>query len=438
MRILQVVILSLMCNLAVTAQEFIPLRIDSSYSFFRSLDFFGNPIEIASFAGYSYDTEGALLQIRRENERSNFTFLNMQKVELVEIFTNGLWENAKRITTTFESDQPVEIFTEVFLNNFWENEQLEILNYNDNDQLIDQITQIWIDNEWVNREKVENTFDDMGNRILQSYFNANQDGDFVFTFGDRIKYNNNNQPTEILSLTGNNGGVFFSDKMIVSYNDDQQQDTVIFCLYTFPDTVNCENLSRSVFTYDLQENRIIRDIDSWINNDWESNSRVEEYVGRNIYSSLPDSILTFNFNLSTEDQLITRQYFNYIEVNEEEVRYEESLFLYQIDMYQFVLENFREEFFQKESIVSNDNLIEINQPILFPNPISSNELLTIKDLNLEFTNLEIYIFDLTGRLINQERSTGDFQFTAPNTPGIYFIKIENEDQPVLMQKLIVH
>ncbi len=423
--------------MVATAQNFIPLRIDSSYSFFRSLDFVGNPIEVVSFAGYSYNSENELLEIRRENERSSFTYPNLQEVELIEVFSNGVWENDKRIITSFDSDQPVQLLTENYINGFWVNDQLVTMDYTNDDQLQNQITQIWVGNIWSNQEKVENIYDASGNRILQSYFNAHQNGDFIFTFGDRVQYNNNNQPVEIIGLTGSDGTAFFSDKMTISYNDDQAQDTVVFCLYTFPDTTNCQNLSRSIFTYDAQENRIIRNIDSWNNNEWLNTGRVEEYVGRGIYSGLPDSILTYDYSLPTTDQIITRQYFNYIDLSEEEVRYEESLFLYQFDIGQFVLEKYREEYYLKGEVVSADYFTEVDQPVLFPNPISSNELLTIKNLNVESTNLKVSIFDLMGKLISQEKLDMDFQFTGPNTPGIYFIKIQNENQVTFVEKLIV-
>ena len=438
MRTLHIFLLCFLFSLMATAQDFIPLRIDSSYSFFRSFDFVGNPIEVASFAGYSYDTEDVLLEIRRENERSSFSYANMQEVELVEAFTNGAWENYKRITRTIENEQPIQTLTEIYSNDFWVNDQLVTMDYNNSNQLKSQITQVWVDNIWANQEKVQNTYDASGNRISQSYFNGNQNGDFIFTFGDRIQYNNNSQPVEILGLTGNNGDIFFSDKMTISYNDDQHQDTVIFCLYNFPDTINCQNLSRSVFTYDMQENRIIRNIDTWNNNEWANTGRVDEYTGRGIYSSLPDSILTFDYSLSTVDQIITRQYFNYIDIDEEEVRYEESLFLFQPNFGQFVLERYREEYYLKGEVVSNDDITKVNQPILFPNPISTNELLTIKGLDLESTNLAVSIFDLMGKLISQEKLDMDFQFTGPNTPGIYFIKIKNADQLTFVERLIVN
>jgi len=220
----------------VDAQDFIPLRIDSSYAFFRSFDFVGNPIEVASFEGFTYDEEGRLIQSRRENERSNFNYPPSTKVEFIEVFSEGLWIPNKRITTTFSNNLPIEILTETNSNDFFENSQLVTIQYNDNDQELTRLTQFWIENEWNNQELIENTYDLAGNRILQSYSNANQNGNFVFTFGDRIKFNSNNQPTEILALTGNgNGGIFFSDKFSISYNNNSLQDTIVFCVYNFPD-----------------------------------------------------------------------------------------------------------------------------------------------------------------------------------------------------------
>lgn len=437
MRIIQGFIFCFLLSTVASAQNFIPLRIDSSYSLFRSLDFVGNPIEVTSFAGYSYNTEDELVEIRKENERSSFSYFNMQEIELIEVFSNGIWENNKQITRSFDDDQPVQVLTEIYSDGFWVNEQLITMDYTDDGFLESQITQVWIDNIWTNQEKVENIFDASGNRILQSYFNANQNGDFIFTFGDRIQYDYNNQPTEIIGLVGNEGAVAFSDKMTISYNDDQRQDTVVFCLYNFPDTTNCQNLSRSIFTYDSQENSIIRNIESWNNNEWLNTGRVEEYAGEGVYSGLPDSIITFDFSLPTADQIITRQYFNYIDLDEDKVRYEESLFLYQFDIGQFALEKYKEEFYLRGEVVANDDLTEIDQPVLFPNPVSSNELLTVKNLNMESRDLEVSIFDLMGKLISQEKLEMDFQFTGPNAPGIYIIKIQNQNQIALVEKLIV-
>ena len=170
------------------AQDFIPLRIDSSYSFFRSIDFVGNPIEIASFEGFTYNEEGQLIQSRRENKRSNFSYPTSAKVEVVEILSNGIWIPNERITTTFLNDQPVEILTENISNDFFENSKLVTIQYNENEQMLTKLTQFWNESGWFNQELIENTYDQDGNRILQSYSNSNQEGSFVFTFGDRIKY----------------------------------------------------------------------------------------------------------------------------------------------------------------------------------------------------------------------------------------------------------
>jgi len=425
--------------LGVNAQDFIPLRIDSSYSFFRSFDFIGNPIEVTSFAGYSYDEEDNLLLIRRENERSNFTYSGAQEVEIIEVFSNGFWENNKRITSSFDNEQPTQILTETFTDAVWENSQKTTINYNNNDQLLTQVTQFWENNQWQNQELIENTYDLAGNRILQSYFGPGLDGNFVFSFGDRIDYNDSNQPLEILSLKGNSAGeVFFSDKFIISYNDDNLQDTVIYCLFNSPDTTNCQNLSRSVFTYDQVENRIIRDIDAWNNNEWVSSGRIEEYAGRNIYSGLPDSIISFDYSLSTSDQIITKQYFKYFNLDEEQIRFEESLYLYQFDIGQFVIENYREEYYQKRQIVNNNDLAKIENIVFFPNPLGKNQLLTIKNLNTESVNLEVFIYDVMGQLLKVETVGQSLKFAAPDVPGIYFIQIKNKEVSIPLQKIIVY
>lgn len=439
MKRIQLIILYSAVSFLAAAQDFTPLRIDSSYSFFRSLDFDGNPIEVVSFAGYTYNEEGQVLQIRRKNERSNFTYIGGQEVELLEVFVNGFWENSKRITTTLADGQPAQILTEIYPDGFWENSRRVTINYAENDELLSQLTQIWENNEWKNQELIENTYNAADNRIRQSYSNTDQDGNFIFTFGDRISFNDFNQPTEILALTGNGaGGIFFSDKFTITYSGDQLQETIIYCLYNFPDTVSCQNLSRSVFTYDQVENRTIRDIDSWNGDEWVSSGRIEEYAGRNIYSGLPDSILTYDYSLTTTDQLITKQYFAYEDLNEEEVCYREFLFLYDVNLGQFVLENYREKYYQKEEIVANHNLTESKELIISPNPVSAGKVLTISGLSAEFRETKIRIYGALGQLVRREILGANDQFNGPTTPGIYFIEIKKENGTTILQKLIVH
>ena len=425
-------------SLLASAQDFIPLRIDSSYSFFRSVDFVGNPIEVISYAGYSYNAEDELLEIRRENERSTFTYSDDQEQEVIQIFLNGFWENSKRITTSFDNEYPTEILTELFTNANWENSKKISIDYNNDDQLLTQLTQVWDNNEWRNQELLENIYDAVGNRTRQSYSNSNEAGNFVFTFGDRINYNDNNQPIEILSLTGNStGDIFFSDKFTIAYNEDDLQDTVIYCLYNFPDTINCQNLTRSIFSYDHIQNRIIRNIDSWNNSGWSSSGRTEEYAGRNIYSGLPDSIITYDYSLTTLDQIITRQYFKYFDLDENQVRFEESLFLYQLDIGQFALENYREEYYQKGELVNNTELTKEEEVVLFPNPIGKNQFLTIKNLNTESVNLAVYIYDVVGHLLQVETIGLTREFMAPDTPGMYFIQIKSPTSTTRPQKIMV-
>ncbi len=428
-----------MLSFTAEAQDFTPLRIDSSYSVLRSLDFVGNPIEILSFVGYSYDLEDQLVQIRKKNERSNFTYTGIQEIETVEVFSSGIWTNSKRVSTTFSGNLPVQIKTEFYNNGAWENSQLITINYADTDEIQIRLTQIWVNNGWVNQEKIENTYDLANNRTSQSYFNTNATGDFIFTFGDRFLFNENNQPTEILSLTGNSDGdVFFSDKLVFSYNSDQLPDTVVYCLYNFPDTTSCENLSRSVFDYDQEENRIIRDIESWnSNSEWLSSGREETYTGRNIYSGLPDSILTYDYSIPSTDQLLTRQYYSYEDISTEEVIYKESLFLYDFDVDQFFLENYREEYYRRADFVANEEVTIEEEFTLFPNPVGSNQLLTVKHESLGSAQTEIDVFDAMGQLLSQQKLGSNSQFTAPNTPGFYFIQIKNEEGIAPLQKLVV-
>ena len=91
------------------------------------------------------------------------------------------------------------------------------------------------------------------------------------------------------------------------------------------------------------------------------------------------------------------------------------------------------------SIVNGIENAKINLEIsAFPNPTTSNLILTINDI--EFSNMTFQLFDVTGKLLQEKIIIDNQTIVDMNyySPGIYFVKIQNESIEFKNFKIIKH
>lgn len=74
--------------------------------------------------------------------------------------------------------------------------------------------------------------------------------------------------------------------------------------------------------------------------------------------------------------------------------------------------------------------------ILYPNPVSTSDMIHFNGLE-KFNDIEISVYDLTGKQINIQKERNSLQLTNPKA-GVYFIKFNLENKHIVTKKLIVY
>ncbi|MCS6823212.1 MAG: T9SS type A sorting domain-containing protein [Cytophagaceae bacterium] len=94
--------------------------------------------------------------------------------------------------------------------------------------------------------------------------------------------------------------------------------------------------------------------------------------------------------------------------------------------------------------IIKDDLTTVSSFALYPNPASSSEKVNlIYDLNISANNIDVFINDLSGNLVHQQKllNTSDlnvYQLELTNlSKGMYIVTFRNQDIS-LQQKLIIH
>lgn len=88
------------------------------------------------------------------------------------------------------------------------------------------------------------------------------------------------------------------------------------------------------------------------------------------------------------------------------------------------------------STVSNNNIDQlIKETSIFPNPTTGKLLIsTVKELE----NLSVEVFDITGSIIHSEDfgSSNQFQIQLNGAPGIYFVKINSDNNGSVIKRVV--
>lgn len=108
---------------------------------------------------YSYNSNQQILQ-------STYSVRNPQ---------SGVWENERRNTNSYDSEQKlIETVSEIYLNGVFQNEEMQQFTYNGSDDLIVTLVKIWsvVEETWKESSKKENNF---SNGILTQTLTFNRD-----------------------------------------------------------------------------------------------------------------------------------------------------------------------------------------------------------------------------------------------------------------------
>lgn len=427
-------LIGLMLSTSLLSQNYVPLRIDSSYYWFWLLDIKGDTLIDSAWTGYSYDSNDSLIQRRSPGARINYAYAPNTLYLLAEVQDNNDdWYIYSRSETTYTNGKILSKLHQTFENNGFENSSLETHFYNNADQDTLLLLQHWVNNAWNNFYKKGNTFDVAGNKTEEAEYYVDANGEFAYNRGKLFEYNNQHLVQEI-SLNASITGIHYTARTNWTYGNDHLLDTFSRCNYNYPNNGICKSVSMSTYDYPSADSTIENGF-FWQNNAWATYWKEVTYTGPGIYSNKPDSTIYYYYlPASLTYYPATRKYLRYEDLGNDSIYFQSTEYSYFSASDEWRLTRLNEEWYHLKQVVSVDDPGTDHSVLsTAPNPCQPGQDLDIKQLIGNETTWEAFIFDMQGRLVSQTSQT----LTAPMLPGVYTILVRVNNQLVGVAKQVV-
>ncbi len=422
------------------SQSYTSLLLDSLHKCSWSIDFEqGDTIYLESWSAYFYDANDSLTQVRNPKFRSNYIYGTDATSMTTEMRdTNGVWNLSNRATNTFNNGKILSTLQELYSNDSWVNASLRTYSYEGNAQYTTLLNQHWSNGMWVDFQKLENTYDDQGNKIEHTVYYAFNGKDLEYNWGVLYTYNELNQLIEEISINNSVNGLYYTSNTTRSYNSNGLIDTLTRCRYAFPNDGTCNDESMTTYSYADPQTTILNSF-RWSDDKWDQTKKELTYAGPAIYSDRPDSIITYDYFPDSLKFVPTRrQYFQYEELDNDTVYFKNEEYRYFTPANQWRLVNLQEEWYHAKELVHNDEWPSTKALLsIYPNPCEPGQLLNLPtDIPID-QNLDILVYHQNGQLVSRTNLKSLSPLKAPEEPGIYTIVFQQNGRLMGTSKQIV-
>lgn len=434
-----ILIIGLSLSINLNSQSYIPLQIDSSHSWTYSPDINSGGFLInENYSGYTYDTNDSLIQKRFPNNRFTYSYAPDTIIFISETKdTSNNWNLHSRRTSVYEDDKIKSYVTEKYENNAFEILSMITYHYDEanRDTLIS--SHRWENGTWNEVHKIIKIYDTNGNKIEESEY-KNVFGVYEFEKGKLFDYDNANHLIEEIDVRTAINGPYYLGKMNWIYNNDNLLDTFIRCQYSYPDYDDCENVILVTYDYPTQD-VIVEDLFDWSNNNWVYFAKHLNFVGPEIYSNKPDSIIYYGYIPDSLSHFkYKREYFHYENLGNDSIYFKQEEYNYSSLTDEWNLRREIEIWFHLKLLVDLDN---VNRPSellsIYPNPCQAGQYLNIKNDLGDQEDVEILIFDIQGKLVSRCSLVKQTIIQAPKQQGIYTILFKKKGQLIGVSKQVI-
>lgn len=415
----------------LTAQNYIPLTLDSSY-----YHAWGSP-SLTSWAAFSYDAEDSLVQFRQEGFRINYSYAQDTTFLLTEFPENNDWVIKSRGKVVYSDKKQVYKLTENRNNGVWENSARHFWFYNTHNQDSVYIIQHWNDGIWKNYYQKELSYSANNDPLEEAEYYADINGNLKYNRGNLWKYDNAHHRIQEIGIATGINGSYYTGRVNWTYGNDDLPDVVFRCEYfTFPDTI-CKNIARYVYTYS-GDSTVQHDF-SWMDNQWKYIGDKVSFDGPGIYGNKPDSIIYYlNWPDSATYTPIEKEFLRYEETGNGKVYFRDEKFRYNPQTIQWNPVWITEEWYHlKPSVKTHETVDNQTDIAAYPNPCRPGNIVHIKNFTDSDQVSEFLIFNQEGRLIKSIRPMPDGTFAVPEKAGVYAVLIRNKSGISGLFRLVV-
>lgn len=439
MKKLYILVIGMIITNGLFSQNYIPLQIDSLYTWSWSVDFHGDTIVGESWAGFSYNSNDSLIQIRNPTSRFNYSYGPDTVYLLSETLdTNNNWNIFSRSATTYDDGKIISKLTERFENNAFKNSALHTYFYENSNLDTLYLLQHWNNGAWLNFYKQEKTFDTNGNNTEEAEYYVDSNGEFDYNRGKLLEYNNANHLVQEIRINSSINGEYFTGRTNWVYGSDDLLDTIRRCNYSFPNNGACNNVIMATYDY-LGQYTIVENGFTWDDNEWKYYGKELIFAGQEIYSSRPDSVIFYNYWVDSLTHIPTmRRYLQYEDLGNDTIYFKEEEYNYFGATDEWLLTRLVEEWYHIKTTVTVDNVTDFKESVsIFPNPCEVGQNLTIRKELTNKERLEVLVLDMQGRLVSRNTLTTPSSFHAPIHAGAYTILIREEGRLIGIAKQII-
>ncbi|MFK7774966.1 MAG: T9SS type A sorting domain-containing protein [Saprospiraceae bacterium] len=438
MKNLSILIFGLFLSTNLQSQSYIPLQIDSSFYWSWVVDFHGDTLITENPSGFSYDSNDSLIQKRYPNNRFTYSYAPDSVIFISETKdTSNNWNFFSRRTSVYEDGKIKSYITEKYENNAFEISAMHTYHYDEAGRDTLNISHSWNNGMWNETYKIVKTYDANGNKIEESEYDI-VFGVYEFEKGKLYDYDNANHLIEEIDIKLAINGPHYSSKLNWVYGNDDLLDTLRRCSYSYPDYDVCHNKFLTTYDYSGQDTIVEKWFD-WSNNNWVYLAKHLNFAGPEIYSNKPDSIISYGYNPDSLSHFkYKRQYFQYEDLGNDSIYFRQEEYNYLNSIDDWNLKKKKKKWYHLKMLVNVDNINSPNEFLsIYPNPCKVGQQLNINNDLSRKEDVEIFIFDLQGKLISRNVLRNQNNIQAPNQEGIYTIIIREKDRLVGVSKQVV-
>lgn len=418
----------------VVAQEY-SLRVDSTYyeNFLRFEN--GDSIYNSTYNAYSYDGEDQLVQYRRENFKTDYSYSGDTSIQVGSVYleVDSTWLLASRTKVINKGNFVSELFLENRIDDKWVFQTKGSFEYDDFGNEISWRRYAYENDEWklifIRRHEYDeqNTFLEEVDSII-----VNQDSAYINLLTN-YTYDNNGNLVCIDRKRRNQGALLPNSKQF-RYYTNSILDSIITNNYGANGLVITEYLEEHTYP---QQNATVIKFYKKDNSQWLYEGDEVQYFSDQILLEEPDSIISYTYSATENSLILSRREYNSFRLLDDSIAYYNKT----IHHYNFTSETWgklskREAWYHYNEVITD--IVEMNKEAavtIFPNPIKAGNQLSLKSDLTEAVQAVSFVDAMGQHILGYDISSSAIR--VPNVPGIYNLLLLNQKNKILSTKKVV-